>query len=34
VQLVEQRVESNLILDVGGVLDDQVRQGESRDGLT
>ena len=30
VELVEQRIERNLILDVGGILDDQVRQGESR----
>ena len=34
VELVEQRIERDLILDVGGILDDQVRQGESRCGLT
>ena len=28
------RVEGDLILDVRGILDDQVRQGESRCGLT
>jgi hypothetical protein len=33
-QLVEERVEGDLILDVRGILDDQVRQGESRCGLT
>ncbi len=34
VELVEQRVERDPLLDVRGVLDDQVRQGESRCGLT
>ena len=33
-QLIEQRIERDLILDVRGILDDQVRQGESRCGLT
>ena len=33
-ELVEQRIERDLILDVRGILDDQVRQGESRCGLT
>jgi hypothetical protein len=34
VQLVEQLIERDPILDVGGILDDQMRQGESRRGLT
>jgi hypothetical protein len=34
VELVEQRIERDPILDVRGILDDQVRQGESRCGLT
>ena len=33
-QLVEQLIERDPILDVGGVLDDQVRQGDSRRSLT
>src|SRR5262245_21909225 len=33
-ELVEERVEGDLILDVRGILDDQVRQGESGGGLT
>ena len=34
VKLVEKRIERDLILDVRGILDDQVRQGESGCGLT